>query len=82
MGIGITGISKAKLVPCSGDYVEGEYGVCLEAHYTVDAPSRGRDRVKPGCYVGTISRHIIRSGEFPPIVGQDSNLVMVRSIET
>ncbi len=51
MGIGITGISKAKLVPCSGDYVEGEYDVCLEEHYTVDAPSRGRDRVKPGCYV-------------------------------
>jgi hypothetical protein len=51
MGIGITGISKAKLVPCSRDYVEGEYDVCLEEHYTVDAPSRGRDRVKPGCYV-------------------------------
>jgi len=51
MGIGITGISKAKLVPCSGDYVEGEYDVCLEEHYTVDAPSRGRDRVRPGCYV-------------------------------
>ena len=36
MGIGITGISKAKLVPCSGGYVEGEYDVCLEEHYTVE----------------------------------------------
>jgi hypothetical protein len=51
MGIGITGISKAELVSCSGDYVEGEYDVCLEEHYTVDAPSRGRDGVKPGCYI-------------------------------
>ena len=51
MGIGITGISKARLVACSRDYVEGEYDMCLEEHYTVDPPSRGRDRVKPGCYV-------------------------------
>jgi len=51
MGIGITGISKAKLVPCSRDSVEGEYDVCLEEHHIVDAPSRRRDGVKPGCYI-------------------------------
>lgn len=52
MGIGITGISKAKLVLCSGEPVEdNEYDVCLHEHYTVDEPSRGKDRVKPGCYV-------------------------------
>jgi hypothetical protein len=51
MGIGITGISKAKLVPCSGEYVEGEYDVCLEEHITVDAPSGRRNGVKSGCYI-------------------------------
>ena len=53
MGIGITGISKAKCVPRSGDYVEGEYDVCLEEHLIVDTPSRGRDGVKPGCYIAS-----------------------------
>ncbi len=51
MGIGITGMSKAKRVACSGEYVEGEYDVCLEEHLTIDAPARGRDGVKPGCYI-------------------------------
>jgi len=51
MGIGITGMSKAKRVACSGGYVEGEYDMCLEEHLTIDAPARGRDGVKPGCYV-------------------------------
>jgi hypothetical protein len=51
MGIGITGISKAKLVLCAGEYVDGEYDVCLEEHLTLDAPSRGRDGVKAGCYI-------------------------------
>jgi hypothetical protein len=51
MGVDITGISKAKRVLCSGDYVEGEYDVCLAEHYTVDVARRGRDGVKPGCYV-------------------------------
>ncbi|MGP0069714.1 MAG: hypothetical protein ACLQGP_39700 [Isosphaeraceae bacterium] len=52
MGIGITGISKAKRVPCSGEPSEDdEYDVCADEHITVDVPSRGRDRVKMGCYV-------------------------------
>jgi hypothetical protein len=51
MGIGITGISKAKLVSCSGDYVEGEYDVCLEEHDTVSTPGQGKDAVKMGCYI-------------------------------
>lgn len=55
MGIGITGISKAKLVPCSGEPPEDEdaYDVCFEEHTTVQVHPRGRgpDRVKMGCYV-------------------------------
>jgi hypothetical protein len=51
MGIGITGISKAELVRCSGEYIEGEYDVCLEEHFTVDAPFRRRNGVKSGCYI-------------------------------
>jgi hypothetical protein len=51
MGISITGMSKAKRVACSGEYVEGEYDVCLEEHLTIDAPSRGRGGVNPGWYV-------------------------------
>lgn len=50
MGIGITGMSKAKRVACSGEYVEGEYDVCLEKHFTIDPLSRRRGEVKPGCY--------------------------------
>jgi len=51
MGIGITGISKAKRVLCSGEHVEGEDDDCLKEHLTIDAPARGRDGVKPGCYI-------------------------------
>lgn len=51
MGIGIIGISKAKRVACTGEYVEGEYDVCLEEHNTVQSFSSGRDRLKPGCYI-------------------------------
>ena len=51
VGIGITGMSKAKRVACSGEYIEGEYDVCLETHFTIDPLSRRRGGVKPGCYM-------------------------------
>ena len=51
MGIGITGISKAALLPCTGG--EENDPECAEEHITVDTPGRGKgkDAVKPGCYV-------------------------------
>jgi hypothetical protein len=51
MGIGITGISKARLLPCTGG--EENDPECAEEHTTVDTPGRGRgkDVVKTGCYV-------------------------------
>ncbi len=54
MGIGITGLSKAKLVPCTGAYDDDDgYDECAEKHTTVDPPGRGKgkDAVKEGCYV-------------------------------
>ncbi len=49
MGIGITGMSKAKLLPCLGD--ESCDPECTEEHLTVGTPGRGKDAVKMGCYV-------------------------------
>ena len=49
MGIGITGMSRAKLLPCLGD--ESCDPECIEEHLTVGTPGRGRDAVKMGCYV-------------------------------
>ena len=40
MGIGITGMSKAKLLPCRGD--ESCDPECIEEHLTVGTPGRGR----------------------------------------
>jgi hypothetical protein len=51
MGIGMTGMSKAVRVPCTGEYVEGEYDVCLEEHLMIGVPARGKDGLKPGCYI-------------------------------
>ena len=53
MGIGITGLSKAKLVPCTGAGDDDGYDECAEKHTTADAPGRGKgeDAVKVGCYV-------------------------------
>jgi hypothetical protein len=49
MGVGITGMSKAKLLPCPGDgSCDPE---CIEEHLTVGTPSNGKDAVKMGCYV-------------------------------
>jgi hypothetical protein len=64
MGIGITAMSKATRVSCSGEYVEGEYDVCLEEHLTIDAPARRRDGVKPGCYM--VGRGGRETGTVPP----------------
>jgi hypothetical protein len=49
MGIGITGMSKAKLHPCRGD--ESCDPECIEEHLTVGKPGSGKDAVKMGCYV-------------------------------
>ncbi len=49
MGIGITGISKAKLLPCTGG--EENDPECIEEHLTVDTPGRRADAVTMGCYV-------------------------------
>ena len=49
MGIGITGMSKAELLPCPGD--ESCDPECIDEHLTVGTPGRGKDAVKLGCYV-------------------------------
>jgi hypothetical protein len=49
MGIGIRGMSKAKLLRCPGD--ESCDPECIEEHLTVGTPGRGKDAVKMGCYV-------------------------------
>jgi hypothetical protein len=49
MGVGITGISKAKLLPCQND--EDSDPECLEEHLTVGTPGTRKDAVKMGCYI-------------------------------
>ena len=49
MGIGITAISRAKLLPCTGG--EENDPECVEEHLTVDTPHKGKDAVKAGCYI-------------------------------
>jgi hypothetical protein len=49
MGIGITGMSKAKLLPCPND--ESSDPESIEEHLTVGTPGSGKDAVKMGCYV-------------------------------
>jgi hypothetical protein len=49
MGVGITGISKAKRVPCQNN--EESDPECVEEHLTIGTPCRRKDGVKMGCYV-------------------------------
>ena len=69
MGIGITGISRAKLLPCTED----EKCPCLEEDdegelmrrdevCCVDAPGSRKDAVKMGCYTRRAGRSNIRPG--------------------
>lgn len=58
MGVGITGISKAKLLlcshdekcPCLGENDDGDLAL-LDEVYSVDVPGRGKDAVEEGCYI-------------------------------
>jgi hypothetical protein len=58
MGIGITGMSKAKLLPCSHDdecpcllFEDGVEIGCRDDVCTVDGPAGGKDAVPNGCCV-------------------------------
>jgi len=61
MGVGITGISKAKLVPCQND--EDSDPECIEEHLTIYTPGRRKDAVKMGEGVTSICNRFHDSDE-------------------